>query len=114
MRIARGLLLKLNLSIQQINMNQERFEKNALALCVKLHICSVESFADLPDVLKRYFETQTYLEVTQYLVWCDRKDGLSYGELAQRYGLTRRQVIYTCYKFDKLKKVKRASIISSV
>lgn len=95
-------------------MDKQRFEKNALALCIKLHICSVESFADLPDVLKRYFETQTYLEVTQYLVWCDRNNGSTYGELSQRYGLTRRQVIYTCHKFDKLKKVKRASIVSSV
>jgi len=95
-------------------MDKQRFEKNAVALCRKLHICSVESFADLPEVLKRYFETQTYLEVTQYLVWCDRNDGLSYAQVSQRYGLTRRQVIYTCHKFDKLKKVKRASIVSSV
>jgi len=95
-------------------MDKQRFEKNAVALCRKLHICSVESFADLPEVLKRYFETQTYLEVTQYLAWCDRNEGLTYAKVSQRYGLTRRQVIYICYKFDKLKKVKRTSIVSSV
>lgn len=90
---------------------KEIIEKNAVLLCKKLDICTVDTFGQLPDVLQRYFSTLTHVEVCQYLVWCDRNDGLSFGTISIKYALSRRQVMYICFRLDKAKKNKGSGLL---
>lgn len=86
---------------------QEIIEKNAVLLCEKLHICTVDSFDQLPDVLKTYFSTFSHVEVCQWMVWSDKKDGASINQLQIKYCLTRRQVTHICHRLDKQAKDKK-------
>jgi hypothetical protein len=73
------------------NGQHPQFSKRGIQLAREFGQC-VESYEELPEQLRQFFEFVGYVRVCHLLVIADLQKGRSERELANRYGLTRKQI----------------------
>lgn len=61
---------------------------------VKLHGINVSNYDQIPEEFKTFYSHFDYMSLIRPLLTIDRKNGLSYGQLANKFGITYRRVEY--------------------
>lgn len=74
-----------------VSSQHEQFGKRSLQLAKEFGVC-VETFEELPEQFKDFFNIIGYTRVCALLVISDLRKGRSENELARRYGLSRKQI----------------------
>ena len=82
---------KSNMNEISENGQHPQFSKRGIQLARELGQC-VESYEELPEQLRQFFEFVGYVRVCHLLVIADLNRGRSERETARRYGLSRAQV----------------------
>jgi hypothetical protein len=68
---------------------QERLKIMSVRLARHLNLSQVETFEDLPEVIRQHFEGLRYCDLVRPLIILDRSTGMSIRQIGIKYGLSK-------------------------
>lgn len=79
--------------VQCIQSSDERYRHAAVEVARMYGVIGVDDWEDAPEWWRRFLvENIAYTTLIQPLVWRDRGEGLSWRQLANRYGISQQSV----------------------